>query len=249
MLTNDPRSLLGSYWASSIPWYPDACFGPYRKPAVGYSRRELLADGIVHSIGLIGGAAAMLHLFGSMSAQLPVGVEFSIYLYAASFLLMLCCSSLWNGLAWHTKYLRLLQLADHAGILILICGSYSPMMISACHPRLLCLNWALACMSAVVKASKSRLDAVWFHIPLFVSMGWSVVGVWEAFWSHFSPWAKERCVLAGVLYTVGLLPWAANRIEGHNALWHMFVLAGSAAFYSVILHEVGQATLSQCSAA
>ena len=155
-------------------------------------------------------------------------------------MLMFACSAAFNGLAW-SKHLHLLQLADHTGILALICGSYSPMMTRAgCH-NLLALNWTLAAISFSVKASGSRLDSVWLHIPLFVFMGWSVVSVWDEFWPCFSPWAKQRCVVAGIIYTAGLLPWGMNRIEGHNALWHVCVVAGSAAFYSVVLFELSQA--------
>ncbi|MGB0767174.1 MAG: hypothetical protein ACPGYV_05650 [Phycisphaeraceae bacterium] len=45
-------------------------------------------------------------------------------------------------------------------------------------------------------------------------------------------------LLGGTLYTAGLLPWACNRLEYHNAIWHVFVLAASAVFYYVIYHEV-----------
>ena len=153
---------------------------------------------------------------------------------------MLLCSATFNSFAWSRKHLRLLQLADHIGILALICGSLTPMLIRTSCPTLLGLNWAAAAVSATIKASGSSLDVVALHVPLFVGMGWSVLAVWEHFWTHFSPWAKSMSVLAGCLYSAGLVPWAANGIEGHNALWHVFVLAASATFYVVVLLEVSQ---------
>ena len=134
----------------------------------------------------------------------------------------------------------MLQLADHLRILCLICGSYTPMLIKCGCPRLLGVNWALAGVSALVKATGSRLDVIGFHIPLFMIMGWLVVSVWEHFWAHFTPWVKSQCLLTGALYSLGLLPWGINRIEGHNALWHVFVFSASAAFYSVVLLEVSR---------
>ena len=233
-------SASSSYWCTSIPWYPEGCFGPYRHPSIGYTRRELLADGIVHGVGILGGIACTVHICTSMNPTVPKGLVDGIHVYCLSALLMLCCSAVFNGFAWSKQHLRLLQLADHTGILCLICGSYTPMMVTAGAHQLLALNWTAACFSFTVKALGSRLDSVWLHVPLFVLMGWSVVSIWDEFWSFFSDWAKQRSVVAGLLYTGGLLPWGFNRLEGHNALWHVFVLAGSAAFYSVVLLELSQ---------
>ena len=42
-----------SWWAQRVAWYPTGCFGPYRSPEVGYSRRELAADAAVHLVGVV----------------------------------------------------------------------------------------------------------------------------------------------------------------------------------------------------
>ena len=229
-----------AYWRAQIAWYPDGCFGPYRSPAVGYSRRELAADMIVHALGVAGGAAASLYLLSSLDQGLPAPILNAIRVYLASLMTMLVCSATFNALAWKREHLRMLQLADHIGILCLICGSLTPMMIHAGCTTLLGLNWTAACVSATIKASGSALDVVALHVPLFVGMGWSVVVVWEDFWVHFTPWAKEMCVLTGLLYCAGLVPWACNRLEGHNALWHFFVLVASSTFYLVVLLELSR---------
>ena len=228
-----------SYWREAIPWYPGGCFGPYRSPAIGYSRRELLADGVLHIVGLASSLVATIYLLSSLAPEVPKAVAQAVTIYCASLCMMLTCSSLFNGLAAVCqKQLRVLQLLDHAGILFLICGSYTPMMTLACEERLLQMNWGLAICAFTVKATRSRLDRVSFHVPIFLVMGWSVLSVWTQFWEFFSPWAKQQCIIAGAMYTLGLLPWACNRIEGHNVLWHIFVWTGSAIFFDVVLREV-----------
>ena len=231
-----------SYWKARIPWYPEGCFGPYRSPNIGYSRRELLADGLVHALGLLGFGVASWRLLWTLDPDLPADLRAAIVTYTVSIMTMLICSSMWNGLAWDRGHRRLLQLADHIGILALIVGSYCPMMVMADCPALLRFVWALACISAAIKATGSSLDTEVLHVLCFLGMGWSVVVVWEEFWTNFSPWAKSQCVLAGVLYSTGLLPWKFNRLEGHNALWHVHVLAASAAYCSVVHYEVSQSS-------
>ena len=114
------------------------------------------------------------------------------------------------------------------------------MMAMACCPRTLAFVWGLALISFLAKASRSRLDVVTLHIPCFLLMGWSALSVWGEVTSAFTPWAKRMCLLGGSLYTMGLVPWATSKMEGHNALWHAFVVAASACFFAVQVMETAQ---------
>ena len=42
-----------NFWTQRVRWYPDDCFGPYRAERLGYSRRELCADALVHLVGIV----------------------------------------------------------------------------------------------------------------------------------------------------------------------------------------------------
>ncbi|EOD27064.1 hypothetical protein EMIHUDRAFT_203601 [Emiliania huxleyi CCMP1516] len=229
------------YWRETVAWYPDGIFGPYRPPSTGYSRRELLADGVVHVAGVALGFVGVGALLATQAAKRPPAeVVGALLVYCASLLAMLLCSATFNGLAWSKPHLWALQLADHTGILLLIAGTYCPIMAMACCPRTLVFVWGLALTSFAVKASRSRLDVVNVHVPLFIMMGWAVVSAWGDVMGALTPWAQSMCLAGGLLYTVGLVPWAVNRLEYHNAVWHVFVLAASGCFFAVQLLEVAQ---------
>lgn len=70
--------------------------------------------------------------------------------------------------------------------------------------------------------------------------GGAVVTAYSDVLVSLTPWAQRMCLLGGVLYTVGLIPWAANGLEYHNAIWHLFVLAASGCFFAVQILEVAQ---------
>lgn len=230
----------GQWWRHRIPWYPDGCFGPYRSAAVGYSRRELIMDGIVHAYGVALGLIGLGAMLTVMAVrEPPAEVALSLCLYSWSLLAMLVCSATFNALAT-SQHIWLLQLADHTGILLLIAGTCTPMYVMACCPRALSFVWTLALISFSAKASRSRLDVVALHVPCFLLMGWSALAVWPQITAAFTTWAKNMCVAGGALYTIGLVPWAANGIEGHNALWHAFVLAASGCFFAVHVLETAQ---------
>eukprot|EP00227_Mantoniella_beaufortii_P014362 CAMPEP_0197601846 /NCGR_PEP_ID=MMETSP1326-20131121/36070_1 /TAXON_ID=1155430 /ORGANISM="Genus nov. species nov., Strain RCC2288" /LENGTH=117 /DNA_ID=CAMNT_0043169115 /DNA_START=34 /DNA_END=387 /DNA_ORIENTATION=+ len=111
------------------------------------------------------------------------------------------------------------------------------MTVARC-PHTLALVWTLTSLSFLAKATKSRLDNMYLHVPVFLGAGWSVVTVWGDVTAVLSPWALQLCVVGGSLYTIGLLPWSSNSFECHNAIWHVFVLSASACFFAVAYFEV-----------
>ena len=228
-----------SYWREQIPWYPSTVFGPYRLR--GYSRRELVADGVVHAAGcVLGLAAAALLIPRAIAVATPAPLAAGLGLYALSLVCMLFCSATFNMMvATWKKSTWELQLADHLGILLLIAGTYTPFMLHACSPRVLAFVWLVGLVSFVAKASRSKtLDVVQLHVPCFLAMGWACTMTWTSVSATITPWAIRRLVVGGCLYTGGLVPWACNGLEFHNAIWHVCVLAASAVFYSVVYHEL-----------
>lgn len=230
-----------SYWKETLPWYPDGCFGPYRSAKLGYSRRELAADFSVHIFGMCAGSVGvvLLSIRALMSSEVSAQLCAGILLYAASLQSMLCCSAVFNMKvgSWPHR-LWALQLADHTGILFLIAGSYTPFMLAFDRPRILGFVWSVGLFSFVAKATSSPLDVVPVHVACFLAMGWAMVAIWDDFVQYSTAWSFPLIVFGGVLYTIGLAPWACSFLEFHNAIWHIFVLAASAVFFVVIYSEV-----------
>jgi len=248
-----------SWWKERLTWYPDGCFGPYRSASEGYSRRELAADFAVHAIGLLlgTGGSVLLLLRTYYSANLPPVMAGGIVVYTLSLMAMLAFSAVFNIMVkpWVCAIWEL-QLADHTGILLLIAGTYTPFAARLCYMRLLAFVWTVGLVSFVAKASKSSLDVIPLHVACFLLMGWAVAPWLSDFLGAFSQ-MSATCVLGGgIAYTVGLLPWAASRLEFHNAIWHVFVLVASSMFYLAVYLELalpetwpeGTSTQAACTA-
>lgn len=229
-----------SYWEEYIPWYPDGCFGPYRSNKIGYSRRELVADMAIHVVGLVVGFAGCIALLMTASENdVSLELQQSLKVYCVSLMTMLSCSFVFNSFAW-SSHIWLLQLFDHIGIVFLIAGSYTPIMTFFCCPRTLAFVWIMALVTFTIKASRSRFDVTQVHVPIFLFMGWCIVALWRIALPASTHWGMAVCFTGGVFYTVGLIPWATNVIEFHNAIWHVFVLAGSTCIFAFIYNEVAQ---------
>ncbi|KAJ1455809.1 hemolysin-III related-domain-containing protein [Pelagophyceae sp. CCMP2097] len=235
-LARHERSASKNYWSERIPWYPDGVFGPYRPPAVGYSRRELLVDVVLHVIALVAAIVAVGVLMATLP-PLPSALTVSLAVYSAALVTMWGCSLAFHANA-SSPNIFWYQLADHVGILLLISGTYTPFCALACCPKALAFVWGVSGFSFVCKALRTPLDIVQVHVPCFLLSGWTLAFIWPQISASLTPWAIKGMLCAGVVYTVGLVPWAMNSIEGHNVIWHLCVAFASAVFFTVIYSEV-----------
>ena len=233
-------------WKQRIPWYPP---WPGRRP---YSRRELLADALVHLGGIVlsklGAIAMVMRL---RAHQAPRLIAISVCLYSFALIAMFWCSTAYNvGLGiWGTRFHSRLRGIDHLGIVLLIAGTATPMLTAACtqHPTLSIGSvWIVGAISNAAKWSQGRCDTFALHLPCFLLMGWSCVLSWEALHAAFSAQARTLILIGGSFYTSGLAFWGAVDCEFHMLGWHTFVLLGCACFYAVVYQEVASVAHLDC---
>src|ERR1700743_778482 len=142
-----------------------------------YDRIELIADGVVHAVGILFGliAAAVLVVLTAVYASALDIVAVSIYV--AGLLSMLVLSATYN--LWpvsRTKWV--LRRFDHSAIYILIAATYTPFILelkdSVFAIALLVGVWCVAVFGIVLKLGlPGRFDRV--AVGLFLALGWSGV--------------------------------------------------------------------------
>ena len=135
---------------------------------------------------------------------------------------------------------RVLQTLDHTGILFLIAGTYTPFtLVTLRGPwgwSLFGVVWGLALTGVLLElfAPRRRVLAV----GLYLVMGWSVVVAFRPLMAGMAPGGLRLLGLGGVAYTLGVVFYAWRRLRYHHALWHAFVLLGSAAHFFAVLYYV-----------
>lgn len=210
-----------TYWTEKVDWYP----GTRR-----YSRRELLLDSFVNGAGLLIGAVMLTALV----MRAPSEHVASVLVYACCIETMLIASAVYNALAWvhltsGPTAIRVLKLVDHAGILLAIVGSFvTPLAtIGSQGQHVLTSMWTAAALSITHKTLwPSELSLM--QLVFFVALGWAPLFMWRELSGALSNDAKDYILVAGLSYTAGIIPLALHRLEGHTALWHLFVMAGTA---------------------
>jgi hemolysin III len=127
---------------------------------------------------------------------------------------------------------------DHCSIFLLIAGTYTPFLLLALWGRwgatLLATIWGLTIIGIVFKSVFiGRLRKT--SVGLYVLMGWLIVVAARELWLKVPHEALVFVAAGGLLYTVGIAFYGWKRLPFHHAIWHLFVLGGSACHYFAIL--------------
>ena len=194
------------------------------------------ADLVVHIVGLalalVGGGILLLLAVRAGSISQVVGVS----IYAAGILAMLAFSTAYNfAKAHHRPALRRL---DHAGIFLMIAGSYTPFTIHSLHGAwawgMTIAVWSIALVGALGKILLPRVDRkLW--VALYLALGWLVVVAIKPM-IHSVYWVALLLLVAGgVLYSTGVIFYVNKRLKFSRAIWHGHVVAAAAAHWAAVL--------------
>jgi hemolysin III len=205
-----------------------------------YDRAELIADGIVHGIGVLWGliAATVLIVLTAIYAT-PVEVAV-VSVYVAGLLSMLVLSATYN--LWPVSRAKwVLRRFDHSAIYVLIAATYTPFITelkdSIFAIALLVGVWCVAIVGIVLKLGwPGRFDRV--SVGLYLAMGWSGMMLYDAVVAALPTMALGFMIAGGVLYSTGVIFHAWQRLRFQNVIWHCFVLLGAVCHYTAVLDLV-----------
>ncbi|MDD5209908.1 MAG: hemolysin III family protein [Elusimicrobiales bacterium] len=191
---------------------------------------------LTHGIGLLlslAGAAFLMRLAVTAHSR-PVSIACGVYCltlvatYAASTL----------SHAFHDlDRRRFFRTVDQASIFFLIAGSFTPFAVGYLnHGRwwlLLASMWIFAFAGVafvLFRKEMSRTDKITYGVLGALSM----LSFWELY--HVAPLNMLLLIIAGeAFYLAGSVFLALGKTTKHfHALWHIFVLAGSACHYAAI---------------
>jgi hemolysin III len=205
-----------------------------------YDRAELIADGVVHVVGVCFGmiaATVLIVLTTVYATAFDVAV---VSVYVAGLMAMLVLSATYN--LWPVSRAKwVLRRFDHSAIYLLIAATYTPFIMqmkdSYFAIALLIGVWGAAVVGIVLKlVLPGRFDRL--AVGLYLAMGWSGMMLYDAVVKALPAMALGFIVAGGVLYSLGVVFHAWQRLRFQNVIWHCFVLMGAACHYTAILDMV-----------
>jgi hemolysin III len=208
-----------------------------------YSRGEEIMNMVTHIVG--GGlgililVACLLKGIFTQSALSTVGAA----IYGGTMVCLYTVSSIYHGLRPSTGK-KVMQIIDHCTIYFLICGTYTPILLTGFVPvypvlgwSLLGVEWALAILAATLTAIDLKKYNV-FSMICYIFMGWGIIFFLPQALAVLTKPGFLILLSGGIAYTAGAILYGiGSKIPWFHSVFHIFVVLGSVLqFLAIILY-------------
>ncbi len=164
-------------------------------------------------------------------------MAFGVFFFIVGMFLMFLSSTIYHWLRPGMAK-DILRKCDHISIYVMIACSYTPICVGVIGGWLGWLVfgflWFVALVGSIVK-----IVAIGKHpklsLAMYLVMGWSVLFIFPTVWAKLSTLSLVFLFCEGILYTVGTYFFANDKRPHYHTIWHIFVLLGAIAHWSVIL--------------
>jgi len=204
-------------------------------------RGEEIASAVTHGLGTAAAIAGLAVLATAAAMHGDAWHVVSVSIFGASLVLLYAASTLYHGLPLG-RAKAVFRVLDHSAIYLLIAGTYTPFaLVSLRGPwgwSLLGVIWGCAVVGIVLRTT---FGARWrvARVILYVAMGWAGLVAVRPMIAAVPAGCLVLVALGGLAYTFGLVFYGWRRMPYHHAVWHLFVLTGSALhFFAVLLYVV-----------
>ena len=207
----------------------------------GYPWAEEIANSLSHGVGLVFGIVALVLLLVQAVGDNASAMAITSYsLYGGSMILLYLASTLYHAIP-HQKAKYWLKKLDHCAIYLLIAGTYTPFLLiglnSPLAKGLMAVIWGLALFGGIFKLAFAHRFEV-LSLVTYLTMGWLSLIVIYQLATTLSLGGVILLALGGVIYTLGVIFYASKRFRFGHAIWHGFVLGGSACHFLAIYFYV-----------
>lgn len=200
-------------------------------------------NAVTHGIGIALSLAGLIWMsFKALENHQPIQLIAAI-VFGLSLIALYTASTLYHGLPVKPKAIEILRRIDHTMIYVLIAGTYTPICLFSLKGimglSLLIAVWTLAIVGIIVKLFWMNAPR-WLSTSFYVILGWMAIFFIVPLFKILPHVAFTLLVAGGVLYTIGAVIYALKPKNftfgrfGFHEIFHLFILAGSAAHYVLI---------------
>lgn len=204
-----------------------------------YSLGEEIANAVTHGVGAALSVAALVVLI-FIAAMWGNGWHLaSAIVYGVTMFLLYTASTLYHAIT-HPGARRVFKVIDHAGIYLLIAGTYTPFTLVTIRDE---GGWWLFAVVWTLAVAGITLEAFWVDRPKWVSavvylgMGWLAIFAIKPIANNLEPAGVRLLIAGGLAYSLGTIFYLLKKVKWMHPVWHLWVLAGSLLhFLSVMLY-------------
>ena len=154
-------------------------------------------------------------------------------IFGASLVILYAASTIYHSTDDPSRRTKL-RTVDHAAIYILIAGTYTPFTLAVLSGTvgwtLFGVSWGMAVTGIVLKLFYTGRFNI-LSTSMYVFMGWVIVFAVKPLMAALPEEGIFWLFAGGIAYTVGAISYSIKKIPFGHAVFHFFVLAGSACHF------------------
>jgi hemolysin III len=200
--------------------------------------------------GFLHGSAAVAAVVASTFLILKApnwGIRFGVLVFGLALVALYTTSSLYHSVPWREVWKRRMQRLDHTMIVVLIAGTYTPVIIVTLDGPLRWTGLAVAWGTVLIAATQHIFfprESQAFSMALGAGMGWLGLAIGWKVVSELGWTASGLALAGGIIYTVGIAVVATNRprlwprVFSYHELFHVMVITASIVHFFVVWRYV-----------
>jgi len=193
-------------------------------------------NGLSHLAATLLAATGVSLLLALSARAMDAWQVTGIAIYGATLLFLFGVSTLYHSTRGRAK--AVLRKLDHCAIYLLIAGTYTPFALvtlrGAWGWSLLGVAWGLAALGIAQEFFFGKGARI-VSLAIYFAMGWMGLAALQPLAAGLGPAGLAWLIAGGTLYSGGIVFYALDeRMRHFHGVWHLFVLAGSAAHFVAI---------------
>jgi hemolysin III len=194
------------------------------------------ADLVVHVVGLTLALVGGIVLLTLAVREQSLSMAFAVGIYALGLLAMLGFSTAYNFAK--PRFRPALRRLDHAGIFLMIAGSYTPFttqtLTGAWAWGMTAAVWSVAAFGALGKVLLPGIGRrVW--VAAYLLLGWIVLVALKPLLANATSLTLLLLAIGGLLYSSGVAFYLNKKLRFARAIWHGHVVAGAGVHWAAVL--------------
>lgn len=198
-----------------------------------YTKGEEIMNMVTHIVGgVLGIVVLALCVIRCVLSRNILGVIGSA-IYGSTMIALYAVSSVYHGLR-PGMCKKVMQVIDHCTIYFLICGTYTPILLSAFLPVYPVLGWGLLVAEWVLAITAATLTAIDLKkyadlsMLCYIGMGWGIIFFLKQALQVMTLPGFLLLLSGGITYTIGAVLYGiGSKRHWIHSVFHIFVVLGS----------------------
>ena len=203
------------------------------------TKEEEFWNTLTHFIGLLLSLGGLPVLFYYDQSQTALS-SYSILFFGIGLILLYAASTVYHFTS-NFKLKEKFRVLDHISVFYLIAGSYAPVcLITLYEGKGVSLFLAIIIITLLGTAFKVFYTGKFEKLSLliYLAMGWLIILDFNTVLALIEFKGILLMIVGGLLYSTGTIFYSLQKLKYTHAIWHVFVLGGSASHYFLVLYYI-----------